>query len=227
MVRPGRKTLRFDFSIARQLLGCGFAFWIGQMAMGFIALVYNGQLGAYGGDVAISVYAVISSVMTFVIMPASGISQGIQPILGFNYGRGLGERVKKVFIQASFLSVGVTAVIWAGAQLFPAWIIRMFGGGEELLKIGVPALRANFIFAPVLGFVMLATTFFQSIGKPTASSIITLVRQVAALIPFLYIFPIFLGTIGIFYAQPVSDFIATGISIVLMAKEFRNLQENL
>ena len=227
MVRPGRKTLRFDFSIARQLLDCGFAFWIGQMAMGFIALVYNGQLGTYGGDVAISVYAVISSVMTFVIMPASGISQGIQPILGFNYGRGLGERVKKVFIQASFLSVGVTAVIWAGAQLFPAWIIRMFGGGEELLKIGVPALRANFIFAPVLGFVMLATTFFQSIGKPAASSIITLVRQVAALIPFIYIFPIFLGTIGIFYAQPVSDFIATGISIVLVAKEFRNLQENL
>ena len=100
----------------------------------------------------------------------------------------------------------------------------MFGGGEELLKIGVPALRANFIFAPVLRFVMLATTFFQSIGKPAASSIITLVRQVAALI---YFFPIFLGTIGIFYAQPVSDFIATGISIVLVAKEFRNLQENL
>ncbi|MCI8536953.1 MAG: hypothetical protein HFG68_15545 [Hungatella sp.] len=103
----------------------------------------------------------------------------------------------------------------------------MFGGGEELLKIGVPALRANFIFAPVLRFVMLATTFFQSIGKPAASSIITLVRQVAALIPFIYFFPIFLGTIGIFYAQPVSDFIATGISIVLVAKEFRNLQENL
>ncbi len=100
----------------------------------------------------------------------------------------------------------------------------MFGGGEELLKIGVPALRANFIFAPVLGFVMLATTFFQSIGKPAASSIITLV---AALIPFIYFFPIFLGTTGIFYAQPVSDFIATGISIVLVAKEFRNLQENL
>lgn len=223
MVRPGKEALRFDGSIGKQILECGFAFWIGQMAMGFIALVYNGQLGKYGGDVAISVYAVISSVMTFVIMPASGISQGIQPILGFNYGRGLGERVKKVFVEASALSVGVTLVIWAGAQLFPAVIIQMFGGGEELLKIGVPALRANFIFAPALGFVMLATTFFQSIGKPTASSIITLVRQVAALIPFLYLLPMLLGTMGIFYAQPVSDLIATGISAVLMIKEFQQL----
>lgn len=223
MVRTGKDALRPDFAIGKRILDCGFAFWISQIAMGFIALVYNGQLGKYGGDVAISVYAVISSVMTFVIMPASGISQGIQPILGFNYGSGHGERVKKVMIQATALSVGVTVVIWAIAQMAPGTIIRMFGGEEELLQIGVPALRANFILAPVLGFVMLATTFFQSIGKPRASSMITLVRQVAALIPFIYILPTVFGTMGIFYAQPISDVIATIISAVLVAKEFRGL----
>ena len=81
-----RETFRFQPGIAQKIVSCGFAFWIAQMAMGLISLVYNSQLGKYGGDNAISVYAVVSSVMTFVIMPASGTSQGIQPIVGNNYG---------------------------------------------------------------------------------------------------------------------------------------------
>ena len=209
------------------MLSCGFAFWIAQIAMGFIALVYNSQLGKYGGDIAISVYAVISSIMTFVIMPASGISQGIQPIIGFNYSAGYSNRVKETFIKASLLSVGVTAVIWIIVESMPALIINTFGGGSELLDIGVTALRLNFIITPVLGFVMLATTFFQSIGKPTASSVITLIRQVVALIPFIFILPRFFGINGIFVAQPISDFIALILSIVLIKVEFSCLSINV
>lgn len=218
-----KDTFCINKKISVTLLNCGFAFWIAQMAMGFIALVYNVQLGKYGGDVAISAYAVIASVMTFIIMPASGISQGIQPLVGYNYSCGNGERVKKVFWQATELSVGLTVIIWMITELFPAFIINLFGGESELLGIGIPALRFNFIIAPVLGFVMLATTFFQSIGKPIASSIITLIRQVLALVPFIYILPIFFGTLGIFCAQPVSDFIATILSVILMKKEFQLL----
>ena len=97
-----------------------------------------------------------------------------------------------------------------------------------LFRSGVPALRANFIIAPVLGFVMLATTFFQSLGKPTASSVITLIRQIVALVPFIYVLPMLMGTMGIFWAQPISDLIAMVISVVLVAKELRgmtNVQE--
>lgn len=93
------------------------------------------------------------------------------------------------------------------------------------MEIGISALRCNFIIVPVLGFVMLATTFFQSIGKPIASSIITLIRQVAALVPFIFFLPIYFGTLGIFYAQPVSDFIATVLSVILIIREFRSLPE--
>lgn len=223
LVRITKDTFAIDKEISRKVLNCGFAFWVAQIAMGFIALVYNSQLGKYGGDVAISVYAIISSIMTFVIMPASGISQGIQPLVGYNYSVGNSKRVKDIFYQASALSVGVTLVIWLITELFPGAIIRMFGGGSELMKIGIPALRVNFIIAPVLGFVMLATTFFQSIGKPTASTVITLVRQVLLLIPLIYILPLCFEQIGIFYAQPVSDFVATIISLILIKREFRNL----
>lgn len=225
LVTLKRKEFRISLPISRQLLSCGFAFWIAQIAMGFIALVYNSQLGNYGGDAAISVYAVISSVMTFLIMPASGISQGIQPLIGYNYSQGNKTRVKTIFYQATLFSVGVTLVIWAFTELAPALIINLFGGGDELLSIGVPALRANFLLAPVLGFVMLATTFFQSIGRPAASSIITLIRQVAALVPFIYLLPVFFGTMGIFYAQPVSDLLAAILSLVFIALAFRTLPD--
>lgn len=224
LVQTRKNDFHINAPIAKQLLSCGFAFWIAQMAMGFIALVYNGQLGKYGGDVAISSYAIVSSVMTFIIMPASGISQGIQPIVGFNYGAGNYGRVRQTFLKSTVFSVGVTSVIWIITEAFPATLINLFGGGEELLSLGIPALRINFILAPVLGFVMLATTFFQSVGKPNASSIITLIRQVVALVPFIYILPRLLGTIGIFYAQPISDLLATILSVILIIISFRKMK---
>lgn len=189
-VRVSRDIFRPRKRLSANILSCGFAFWVAQMAMGFISLVYNSQLGRYGGDIAISVYAVISSIMTFVIMPASGISQGIQPILGNNYGSGNYKRVMQTFRLATALSVGVTCVIWLAVLIFPRQILAAFGGTQEMFDIGVTGLRINFCITPVLGFVMLATTFFQSINRPVPSVLISLLRQVVFLVPFLYLLPL-------------------------------------
>ena len=214
-----KDTFSFDSGLARRIVSCGFAFWIAQMAMGLISLVYNSQLGKYGSDTAISVYAVVASIMTFVIMPASGISQGIQPIVGNNYGAGDYRRVMSTLYQGSGLSVGITCVIWVAVMLFPRQILMVFGATEEMLAIGVPGLRTNFCITPILGFVMLATTFFQSIAKPLPSIIITFLRQILFLIPFLYLFPALWGINGIFAAQPVSDALALVLSLILVARE--------
>lgn len=214
-----KDTFSFDSGLARRIVSCGFAFWIAQMAMGLISLVYNSQLGKYGSDTAISVYAVVASIMTFVIMPASGISQGIQPIVGNNYGAGDYRRVMSTLYQGSGLSVGITCVIWVAVMLFPRQILMVFGATEEMLAIGVPGLRTNFCITPILGFVMLATTFFQSIAKPLPSIIITFLRQILFLIPFIYLFPALWGINGIFAAQPVSDALALVLSLILVARE--------
>ena len=214
-----KDTFSFDSGLARRIVSCGFAFWIAQMAMGLISLVYNSQLGKYGSDTAISVYAVVASIMTFVIMPASGISQGIQPIVGNNYGAGDYRRVMSTLYQASGLSVGITCVIWVAVMLFPRQILMAFGATEEMLAIGIPGLRTNFCITPILGFVMLATTFFQSIAKPLPSIIITFLRQILFLIPFIYLFPALWGISGIFAAQPVSDALALVLSLILVARE--------
>lgn len=218
-----RETFRFDLRLSSQIVSCGFAFWISQVAMGLISLVYNSQLGIYGGDEAISVYAVVASIMTFVIMPASGISQGIQPILGNNFGAGKYRRVMGALYLASALSVGVTCIIWILVMVFPAQILLLFGATEEMLEIGVPGLRTNFCITPILGFVMLVTTFFQSLAKPLPSIIITFLRQILFLIPFIYLFPVLWGINGIFAAQPVSDGVALLLCIGLVMLERRQL----
>lgn len=219
LVRPSKSIFRLQKRMSFSIISCGFAFWVAQMAMGFISLVYNSQLGAYGGDTAISVYAVVSSIMTFVIMPASGISQGIQPILGNNYGPGRFQRVMDTFYQATALSVGITCVIWVIVLLFPQQILAAFGGTEDMFAIGITGLRLNFCITPVLGFVMLATTFFQSINRPIPSILISLLRQVVFLVPFLYVLPLWMDINGIFVAQPISDLLATVLSLVLIIRE--------
>ncbi len=218
-----KETFQLDAALCGKIISCGFAFWIAQIAMGLTSLVYNSQLGTYGGDTAISVYAVVASIMTFVIMPASGISQGIQPIIGNNYGARNYKRVMDTFYQAAGLSVGVTCVIWLIVMVFPKAIFLSFGATEEMLQIGIPGLRMNFCVTPALGFVMLATTFFQSIAKPAPSIVLTVLRQILFLIPFLYVLPAVWQVQGIFAAQPVSDLIAVVIAAVLILREQKRL----
>ncbi|MCD7918306.1 MAG: MATE family efflux transporter [Clostridiales bacterium] len=223
LVTVSGKIFHLDGQLSGKIISCGFAFWVTQMAMAFISLVYNVQLGNYGGDTAISIYAVISSVMTFVIMPASGISQGIQPIVGNNYGAGRYKRVMSTLYQATAFSVGVTCFIWLLVMLFPRQILLAFGGTEEMLAIGVTGLRLNFCITPFLGFVMLVTNFFQAIAKPMPSILVTLLRQVVFLVPFLYLLPLALGINGIFMAQPVSDALALVLCLILVVREHRRL----
>ena len=218
-----KSTFSFNFELSGKIISCGFAFWIAQMAMGLISLVYNSQLGKYGGDTAISVYAVVASIMTFVIMPASGISQGIQPIVGNNFGAKNYKRVMSTLYQASAFSVSITCIIWFIVMFFPNEILMLFGATEEMLGIGVTGLRTNFCITPILGFVMLVTTFFQSIAKPFPSIILTFLRQILFLIPFIYMFPVFWDINGIFIAQPVSDALALLISVILVIREKRIL----
>lgn len=218
-----KDTFVFDSALSGRIVSCGFAFWIAQMAMGLISLVYNSRLGQLGGDTAISVYAVVASIMTFVIMPASGISQGIQPIVGNNFGAGNYKRVMSTLYLASRFSVGVTCIIWLMVLIFPGAILSAFGATEEMMEIGIIGLRTNFCVTPVLGFVMLVTTFFQSIAKPVPSIVITLLRQILLLIPFIYLFSALWGINGIFVAQPVSDTLALALSGILVIREQRRL----
>ena len=150
-------------------------------------------------------------------------AQGIQPILGNNYGFGNYKRVMSTLLLATLLSMGITCLIWLIVLVFPGQILAAFGGTKEMLQIGITGLRINFCITPVLGFVMLATTFFQSINRPGPSIAITLLRQVVFLVPFIYVLPVFLEINGIFFAQPISDLLATVLSLYLVLREKKRM----
>lgn len=226
ILRPEKNYFKLSLSIIKRITQLGVALFIAQIAFGFISLIYNVYLGKYGGDLAISVYAIISSIMTFVIMPASGLSQGMQPILGYCYGAKKYSRVKYMMKTGCIISTVITTVIWALVQLFPSFLVLLFGGGqnEELMSLGVTALKVNFSLIPIVGFVLLCITFFQAIGKAIPSIVLTLIRQVIALVPFIIILPIYFSLEGIFFAQPISDLITLIIAIFLLRKTFKELE---
>ena len=153
-----------------------------------------------------------------------GVSRPCGPVCGTgDLGSGNYKRVMETLYQATLFSVSITCIIWLAVLFFPRQILAAFGGTEEMFQIGVTGLRINFCITPVLGFVMLATTFFQSINRPTPSIVITVLRQVVFLVPFLYIFPAFWDVNGIFFAQPISDMLATLLSLNLVWKEKKHM----
>ena len=168
VIKIKKDYFKIQLSIIQKISKLGVSLFIAQIAFGFISLIYNVYLGKYGGDLAISVYAIISSIMTFVIMPASGLSQGLQPILGYCYGSKNYERVMEMMKVGCFISTAITTVIWALVQLFPSQLVYLFGGAnnQDLMELGVTALRINFSFIPIVGFVMLCITFSKRLGMP-------------------------------------------------------------
>ena len=227
VIKIKKDYFKIQLSIIQKISKLGVSLFIAQIAFGFISLIYNVYLGKYGGDLAISVYAIISSIMTFVIMPASGLSQGLQPILGYCYGSKNYERVMEMMKVGCFISTAITTVIWALVQLFPSQLVYLFGGAnnQDLMELGVTALRINFSFIPIVGFVMLCITFFQEIGHARPSILLTLIRQVLALVPFIIGLPMLIGVKGIFFAQPASDLITLLVSIWLLKKFFNQLRQ--
>ena len=227
VIKIKKDYFKIQLSIIQKISKLGVSLFIAQIAFGFISLIYNVYLGKYGGDLAISVYAIISSIMTFVIMPASGLSQGLQPILGYCYGSKNYERVMEMMKVGCFISTAITTVIWTLVQLFPSQLVYLFGGAnnQDLMELGVTALRINFSFIPIVGFVMLCITFFQAIGHARPSILLTLIRQVLALVPFIIGLPMLIGVKGIFFAQPASDLITLLVSIWLLKKFFNQLRQ--
>ena len=227
VIKIKKDYFKIQLSIIQKISKLGVSLFIAQIAFGFISLIYNVYLGKYGGDLAISVYAIISSIMTFVIMPASGLSQGLQPILGYCYGSKNYERVMEMMKVGCFISTAITTVIWTLVQLFPSQLVYLFGGAnnQDLMELGVTALRINFSFIPIVGFVMLCITFFQAIGHARPSILLTLIRPVLALVPFIIGLPMLIGVKGIFFAQPASDLITLLVSIWLLKKFFNQLRQ--
>lgn len=223
------RNLRLRWSICSSIVAIGSPMFAMQLASSAVNGILNNQLRVYGGDLAISTMGIIHAIATFIIMPVFGINQGVQPIMGYNYGARQFDRVKKTLLTAILFA---TAICLSGSMvvmLFPSHVIGLFNReDEELMRLGTHAIRGCLLLFPIVGFQVVSTSYFQAVGKPRQAMWLGLSRQVLLLIPAMMILPRFFGLDGIWMALPTADLGAslwTGLWLFLELGHLRRWHE--
>jgi len=218
------RFMKLDLRLDLQILAIGFAPFSMQMAMNVMNLVLNKQLMRYGGDMAVAVICIVYSVIIMIMMPLQGLNQGVQPIIGFNYGAKKYNRVRTAYwLAVKFATIFITAG-WIIIQLFPNLCVLLFNSdNHELMALGTKALRICSAMLPIIGFQVISSNFFQAVGKPLQSTFLSLSRQFLILIPLLYILPPFWGILGVYAALPIADVLSFVIATIIMRIELRRI----
>jgi Na+-driven multidrug efflux pump len=195
-----------------------------QLAASVTNSLLNNQLRIYGGDLAVSAMGIIYAMVMVTLMPIFGINQGAQPIIGFNYGAGRFDRVKKALQSALLAATGIALLGYAVAMLFPGLVIALFTEHDPALnRLGRHAIRLSMMMLPIVGFQIVSASYFQAVGKPRQSMLLSLSRQVLLLIPAVLILPRFFGLDGVWMALPVSDFCSSLLTGIWLSLELRHL----
>lgn len=218
-------NLKLQKSLIMMTFAIGIAPFATQIANSLVQVVANNALKTYGNDLAIGAMTVISSLNMVFMMPIFGINQGCQPIIGFNYGARKFERAKKTFIYATIAATIICSIGGILIQLFPQLAISIFNNDAELTVLAVKGLRIYLLMMPIVGINIVATSYYQSVGKAKMSMFVSLLRQVILLIPFTLILPKFMGLDGVWAAGACADLLSVVITIILIAKEFKSLNK--
>lgn len=224
VIKLNWKFMRPSRSIIRTILSIGIAPFAMQLVSSLIVILYNQGLAKYGGDSAIGAFGIIYTITMFTLMPVVGISQGLQPIAGFNFGARKYARVKESLKLAILYASFIVCLGFIFIQLGAGPIMRSFTSEQELLDLGIHGLRVFLLCLPIIGFQIISANFFQAIGKGFASMFLNLLRQVILLIPMLLVFPYFLGLNGVWLSSPVSDISAAIITAVVLFRELGKWQ---
>lgn len=228
LIKIRTRNLKLNTDIIKYIVTIGFAPFAMQLASSFVQGTLNTQLVKYGGDLAVGAMGIINSIAMFLVMSIFAINMGAQPIIGFNYGAKLYNRVKEVLIIGLKAATLISFIGWIIVQLFPAAIIKAFNNSNaELLNIGENGLRLIFIAFPIVGFQVIAGNYFQSVGNAKISALLSLLRQVLLLIPAILIFPNFWGLNGVWLSAPIADSISAIIVFFFMRAEFKKLNRKI
>ena len=207
--------------IVKGVLAIGLSPFLMNLCACLIVILINRGLKEHGGDMAIGAYGIVNRISFLFVMSIMGFNQGMQPIAGYNYGARLFPRVKEVTGLTMRWATGVATTGFLLCELVPAWIIRMFTTDAELIDISMYGLRVVFAVFPVVGFQMVASNFFLSIGMSKQAIFLSLTRQLIFLIPCLIVLPMWLGALGVWISMPISDLVAAIVTAVLLVRQFK------
>lgn len=214
-----RKNLGLSFQIMGPVLALGVSPFIMSSTESLLSVCFNTSLQKYGGDIAVGSMTIMASVMQLAMMPLQGLSQGMQPIVSFNYGAGNMERVKKTFLLTLVSSLVFSSFLWVLAMLLPGVLAGIFSSDAATVEYTGWAMRVYMAATCVFGAQIACQQTFVALGKAVHSLFLAVLRKIILLIPMIYILPYFFGeedkVFAVFLAEPVSDFLAVTTTVTL------------
>lgn len=228
-LRIKKQYLPLDFKIFLPCVALGMAPFIMQSTESILAICFNSSLLKYGGDIAVGAMTILTSVMQFSMLPLTGLTQGAQPIVSFNYGAHNAQRVKQAFFLLLKSCLVYSVSLWALAMAFPHIFAQIFTNNQELIATTIPALRIYMATSLIFGIQIACQQTFIALGNAKASVFLALLRKVFLLIPLIFILPLFLSdkVSAVFLAEPVADFIAVMVTGSLFLIQFRKVLKEL
>ena len=219
-----RGIFRLKRKIVFDSLAIGMSPFLMNLAACLIVILINQGLKKYGGDLAIGAFGIVNRLVFIVVMIVMGLNQGMQPIAGYNFGAKLYDRVNKVLKLTIIYATCVTTFGFLVGMLAPNLVVGIFTSDAELTELSATGLRITVMFFPSIGFQMVTSNFFQSIGMAGKAIFLSLTRQMLILLPCLLILPHFFGVAGVWYSMPVSDLLASLIALVMLVYQFRKFK---
>ncbi|WP_300797519.1 MATE family efflux transporter [uncultured Alistipes sp.] len=229
-----RGIYRLRRRIVRDVISIGMSPFLMNLTACFIVILINKGLKTYGGDLMIGAYGIVNRLAFVFVMIVMGVNQGMQPIAGYNFGARQYDRVLRVLKLTIICAVGITTAGFLVGEFAPRLAVSLFTTDEELIRLSVEGMRIVFIFFPIVGFQMVATNFFQSIGMAGKAIFMSLSRQLLFLMPGLLFLPHFFevstpwdGSWGVWCAMPLSDLLATVVAFFMLTYQLRKFRAEL
>ncbi len=224
VIRLRWHNVRLHKKIILSIVSIGLSPFSMQVAASGVALLMNTSLLRYGGDLAVGAYGIINTILMIILMVVMGLNQGTQPIIGYNYGAGHYARVRETLFYSLKVATVFTTTGFLIGLFFPRLLASAFTTDPELLSITETGTRIAAIGLPLVGFQIVSSSFFQSIGFAAKSIIQSLSRQLIFLVPGILILPRFWELNGLWIAMPVSDSLAALLSFYLLLIQLRHLK---
>jgi putative MATE family efflux protein len=224
-VRMTAADLRLDRAIVKEINALGAVTLARQGAISLLYIVVNHALVKHGGIIYLSVFGIVNRLMMLALFPVIGLTQGILPIVGYNFGAHNYERVITTVRNAVLGGTGMAALIWVFVLIFREQAVSIFGNDPGLMALTPPAVLLVFLATPIISLQMIGAAYFQAVGRALPALLLTLSRQTLFLIPLVLVFSGIWQIDGVWYAFPVADVLSAIVTTWFLQREIRNLRE--
>ncbi len=212
-----------DFRLLPEMFSVGLSSFTRVAAGSVLAIIMNNSIAHYGSDLHLAILGIINRMMVFFLMPLFGLIQGLQPIVGFNYGARNMARVKEAIYRANVAGAFFSVVAFIVLMSCPRLVFRMFNSDPDLIDQGAGIIRVTILWLPFVGYQIVGASLFQALGRAWPALFLSMTRQVLFLAPLILIMPLILGLWGIWVSIPIADALSTGVTALWVMYEMRRL----